>query len=235
MSSSKNIGFTVEDNSSEAEALAALESLKRMARYGRLAEKVLREIKTKGYYDGLAPMLSTRRYGDPKSATVSFRRLPQKLPISREEFPSIHELKVLVSPFKPSTKLHESKSAAILVSGPCLIQTESGKPEYEIRPDSFPLGYVRVSKTRTSWGQNGRSPIPIPKNRSGHGSKHLLEHFSEALSREVCNTAQSHDEAVAKTWDLRKAIAQALLDEGVSDRLLGEILSISQVSEIMSA
>ena len=54
--------FTVDESIEPKAAAQALEELRRMAKYGRMADRALKSIREKGFYDGFAPLAGQRGF-----------------------------------------------------------------------------------------------------------------------------------------------------------------------------
>jgi hypothetical protein len=81
--------FVVHNDSKDETIQAAIRDLKRTARYGRMAERALEDIKTKGFHEGRVCVVHKDHY---LSAVV--HKYPAFQPVSRSDLPDWAELTV---------------------------------------------------------------------------------------------------------------------------------------------
>ena len=239
--------FTVNENSSEEAAKSAVTDLRRMARYGRLAEKALKSIQSGGYYDKMAPMLTepepdwnaVHRSDSSMKATVRLRKFPKKLEISRSDLAPFKSLRTkLGKTIDSSHGGHPNKEVELWLEGPIRVQTLPSQATYDQEDVSVQIGCIRINKGSISWLQRD-SPygscqaFRVYRNLKHEGAENAVIAFAKTISKKLC--VHPGVPPAAKTLDLQNGAWEWLIDDGIAESLFAEIYPAITISQIMES
>jgi len=238
--------FTVDEDSSEKGAQEALSDLRRMARYGRMAQAALDSLKARGCYDGLAPMISLPQDDwnakGRKKAEVRIRRLPRKLGISRADLAPLGELRIRLGKGRDTTySAHPCRELELWLEGPMMVQTRPGVAEYELTESSHRVGGVRINKGHLSWLQDSRSgygtgtAFRVYQETKYEGAKKTIAEFARSVSMCLCTVGEREMVPAAKTLDLQASAWEWLVADGVAERLLADVHPAVTISQVMDS
>ena len=213
----------------------AIRDLKRMARFGRMAESALSQIKEKGWVEGKFPAATiSHYYGELK---IGSHYLEATVAPTRSMVPDFTDLKVTLG--KLDTDSHggtEFSIAMVNLSGTGFAQV--GR-EIMIRQFTEKAGCLRLKKDggisynpMNTFVNNGKVVKIYSEFKSANAiesAKSLAADFTIAMS--VCddkNPSQLYN-------DLMKSTQQWLVEEGHIKRLSLELRDAARVLGVMSA
>jgi hypothetical protein len=241
--------FTVDESISQEDAEEALRDLRRMIRYGRMAERAMKSLQEKGYYDGLAPLapetdqLHRGQYSVGKQKSdVRFAHLPKRLPISREDLGPMAELRLDFDKVETTSYSgNPCKEVKIYLEGPMAFQVASGLPKYKIDEDRRQIGKIRINKGHLSWLENTASGYGegsawrVYKEMKYAGAQESLAAFSKGASLILVKREDSDHVFAAKTLELQATAWEWFLADGHAERFFAEIHQMTKIAEVMDS
>ena len=239
--------FTVDESIEPRDAEKALEELRRMAKYGRMADRALRSIREKGFYDGFAPLAGlpgssySGQYAQgKKKSDVRFARLPARRAVSREDLGPMGELRLELDKVRDTKYAgNDCKEVSLWLRGPMAVQVANGLPEYEIRESRRQLGSVRVNKGHLSWLENSAygsgAAWRVYKEMKYAGARESLAAFSRGVSC-ILTVLESKDLMFsAKTLELQATAWGLFLADGHAERLFRDIHGLIVAAIVMES
>jgi hypothetical protein len=243
--------FTVDESIDAEMAEKALKNLRRMVRYGRMAERAMKSIAQKGYYDGLTPLADGIEpfYGGrfsqgKKKSEIRFARLPMRQPISREDLGPMSDLRLELGKIENTSYSGNScKEVQLYINGPMAIQQKSALPVYTIEEDCRKIGSVRINKGHLSWLENDRNGNSggawrIYKEMKYAGARDSLVAFAKGVSLMLCVRDKGDDGTLvysAKTLELQETAWEWFLADGYAEKFFREIHELIRVAEVMDS
>ena len=233
--------FTVGTDSSELEAKLAITKLRRTIRHGRIAEKALKSIQTKGSYEGSVLLLnkSETEWAGSKAFEGNTQRLSQRLSISRADLGDFNKLRFTFGRIKDGSHGgHPHKMMDLLVIGDIPMQMKDFEPVYEMERDcSQKFGHVRINKGSIAWLDDSYAPVAcrLFTTYASDKSKDTLNHFANELSKKLCMGLERQTELCAKSNELLETASEWLIADGIAEKLLIQILAEAKVAEIQNA
>lgn len=239
--------FTVNEDSSEEAAKSAVTNLRRMARYGRLAEKALKSIQSSGHYDKMAPMLTEpeqdwsahHRPENSRKAEVRLRKFPKKLGISRSDLAPFKSLRTKLGKTENSSHGgHPNKEVELWLEGPIRVQTLPSQAAYVQEDVSIQIGSIRINKGSISW-LDGTYPygacqaFRIYQNLKHKGAENAIIAFAKTISKKLC--VYPGVLPAAKTLDLQNGAWEWLIEDGIAENLFAEIHPAITISQVMDS
>lgn len=240
-------GFTVDESIDPKDAEAAMRDLRRMIRFGKMAERAMRSLREKGFYDGLAPLAPqpgqayVGQYSQGKrKADVRFARLPMRLGVSREDLGPMAELRLEFDRIEDTKYAgNPCKELDVFLAGPMALQVASGLPRYEVREDRRKVGTVRINKGHLSWLENASygngAAWRVYKEMKYPGAKESLAAFSKGASKILVELEDKGMSFAAKTLELQATAWEWFLADGHALRFFRDIHESVRVAEVMES
>ena len=240
--------FTVDEDSATLQATQVLKELRRMARFGRMADKALKDLETQGFCDRLVPVagIPSNDWGlhneTKKKVEVHFVRLPERLDFSRADLGPFDKLRMEVDIAK-NTKYSGNPclEVPLFLAGPMATQTVSGRAVYSIEESRRDVGFIRINKSGLSWITPRGMAQKVYKETKYSGAQESIKAFAAALSniivikKFIVSSIPGQQLLVAaKTLKLQKHAAEWLIEDGHAERLFLEISNLTRMSEILS-
>lgn len=207
----------------------AVRSLKRLARFGRMAEAALSKIKEKGWVDGRYPSANPGRYGGLEIGSSYFEAM---VPPTRNMVPDLTDLKVSLG--KLRTDHHggtEFKSATLGLSGTGFAQV---KREIVARPFEKKMGSIRLKKDGgLSYESKSSNVVKVYSEFKSEKAADSAQTFADDF---VSALAECDDNDPSQLYnDLVQSVRYWLIDEGHIKRLCLEARDAARVLGVMSA
>lgn len=234
--------FTVDESINPKDAEEAFKNLRRMIRYGRMAERALKSIKATGYYNGITPLApspssvyssNSAQHAGKRKTDVKFSYLPKRLGISREDLGPMSELRLEFG----SMNMH--REIELFLVGPMAEQVENGMPEYEVSPGRRRLGTIRINKGHLSWLENAQygtgGAWRVYKEMKYSGAKESLAAFSKGASKILVERQNQEHAFAAKTLELQAEAHAWFLADGHAERMFLEIHEMTKIIEVMQS
>lgn len=251
--------FVVDNDSKDETARAAIRDLKRMVRYGKLAERALGDIKTKGSHEGRVCVVHKDHY---LSAVV--HRYPAFQPVSRSDLPDWAGLTVVCGEVEKG-----AYGGSTFAKMPVYVDGRGLCHARESNTGNHPTGKLtsRVVKTKLRLGQNfARLGFCRLKSNgevtfeTDHRWNHLVGKVfrikrnveaSDKTRLEAAVFAKIYAHALVycgenyeyggkenvsqKMLDLREAVPGWLMEDGMIARMFGDMLDSIDVSRVFGA
>jgi hypothetical protein len=240
--------FCVDNNSDPQAAEGALRDLKRMVKFGRRAEKILKALKEEGRFDGQIPMISKSDGG----YSVGVHRFPAYESISRADIPGWENLslefgdqtegsyggsKFLTMPiYLKGTALMMELDADCGYTGRVIQARWFGAKIARAR-----LGDCRLKSNGTvTFEANDRylNTKVFKIRRSGNAEE--AETFAKLVAKCLINLSasgysmyQQRHKVSQKMIDLQNAVPGWLLEDGHIDRFFDDTLNAILVTRVM--
>jgi hypothetical protein len=238
------IDFTVEEVSDNLVAKRAIMDLRRMARYGKVAQRALEELDRKGFCDTRVPMmtdpartgnsrLNSDTYYDTQH-TVYVKRLPKKETVSRKDLPAFNPIEASLALSERRIlwkKDQELLYLELTIKGPAIIQTQPEKSIYEVEEKSARMETVVVDRERILYPFMGSNFMCIEKGSDQY--EESVELFAESVSEKLC--VLSPYKPTAKTMEMSRRAEEWLITEGVAARLLDDICRMARIHQVMES
>lgn len=225
-------------------------NLRRMVKYGKMAERALRDIKAQGFAHGTFPTVGSpirNSYGNRHQVSnVVEVRLKAYVDPVRELAPPLSDLGIYFGNVETSYNGGaEFEQLPLIVRGQIFRQR---RDEHVIEDGSIPFGYLRLLKNGYSFEQRRTAPGPeeemvhmtgtgsvfqVYSNFKYDGAQKMLKGFAAAISWAVVRTAKG-TEADQLTTDMEKAVEGWLMSEGHVHRMCEEMHRHLTVREVQS-
>lgn len=244
--------FCVNNRSDPKSVTEAVTALKRMVRFGKRAERALKELETEGFFDGRVPVM------DPcyKSYSARVVRFPAYIPISRDDIPGWKDMTIDFGELhKGSHGGHEFRQFQVFFRGTALAAetedyTHTGKILYEPQKHGVKtsqLGYCRIKSNGSvtfapcfCGYPNVPSVIRVKRNpEASDKTRTEALQFATMLAYVIiqCNDGYGYDreKIPQQLLDLRVALPVWLVEDGIVRRMFNEILDIVEVTKVTDA
>jgi len=207
----------------------AVRNLKRLARFGRMAEAALTQIKEKGWVDGKYPSANPGGYGGLGIGSCYFEAM---VPPTRSMISDLTDLKVSIGKLRSDSHGGtEFKSAALMLSGTGFAQV---KREIVARPFEKKIGFIRLKKDGgLSYESKSSTVVKVYSEFKSEKAAYSAQAFADDF---VSALAECDDNDPSQLYnDLMQAVRDWLIDEGHVKRLCLEARDAARVLGVMSA
>jgi hypothetical protein len=212
--------FSVDEIANEQVRIKAVQDMKRTIKMAKIAEKALKSIEEKGYYEGRVAVIT-------QNPVV--RVYKKEIPINRSLAPDFKDLKIILG----EIDRYGRSRVPVHVSGTIFSRDDTGK----LVEGSDQIGYVSMNKGGYSFsgfqlGVSYRSYYPACKLYSKYHRLSSLKTV-DIMSKSLGHSIVGHlgDQF---TNSMREKVPVWLKQEGVAERLLLELLDTLKVAEVMS-
>ena len=186
--------FCVNNSSDPEDVKEAIHALRRMIRYGKLADKALQQMQTIGYYNGRVPCTQqkSRTYGNPG---VRYHKFPAYKSISRDQIPGYRDFRISISERKESYK-HDTKFDVYFEGFHTSFDEDTQKFVTKHTDDNHAnlVGRLRVCSNCLSFRASHSTKLPSIKifnNCNLPGANRAILSFASAISYAMANGRSS--------------------------------------------
>lgn|SRR5512135_390027 len=247
--------FSVDKFSDDEACDRAIEQLERMVALGDQARAALDEIRSKGFYEGKAPVAgpeSPQWYDQGRGQighSVRFAVLQKRQPFSRADLPPLSNLQLIFKEAE-NTKYsgHPCIEIPLYCKGQVARQVDLAGTLAFYEQEQM-LGTIRINKNHLSFIENSnRKTVHVYQDLSkapADKAKESATIFAERLARMMISegldiSAESAEKAgfvlmAARTLSLQQAAPQWFIEDGVVQRMYEEIHQYARVLEVMEA
>ena len=247
--------FSVDHSSKMDDAVTAVKELRRMIRYGKLAEQALQSIMKTGFHNGQTPC--ARKYIEFGSASIVHHRFRELVVPTREHLCPMSELRVTLGD-KPVSN-YGPVFVPVIMSGPMKVQWDHG--QVETRHRKVTIGNVRLNKGTPTFSKAAEAPgVPgingvfkIYKDGKSAKAHDTIDAIARSAAIFLMRAAYDCDEIVPRqktrsfdhraslpkkdqlTQDIGIAAAYWLVQDGHAERFMEEIWCAIPVIQVMLA
>jgi len=237
--------FSVDSSSNDEACAEAINRLEQVVKLGQEAQRALDAIRDYGYYEGPAPVATepcaVHDFGFDRGPgtfakgyvghSIRPAVLQKRSTFSRVDLPPLDNLKLEYGPMKKGQYGgHDCSEVPLFAYGLVARQTDPiGKLEFD--EDKHQLGVVRINKHHLSFVEDdySRRTVQVYKTFSSSPAKAdaAALTFATRLARVMVGVSRNDDHEeyamAAKTLDLQRAVPRWFIEDGVIERMFGEI------------
>jgi hypothetical protein len=229
--------FCVNNSSDPEDVKEAIHALRRMIRYGKLADKALQQIQTVGHYDGRVPCTEqkARGYGHPG---IQYQKFPAYKSISRDQIIGYKDFKISLSE-KRDTGNPNIEFDVYFEGFYTHFDDEAMKFVTKHTNDKDYLnlvGKLRVCSNYLSFRASYSTKLPAVKifnNCNLPGANAAMLSFASAVSYAVFLGIQWLTNVPQQTIDLHKNLPAWLIEDGFCRKWFREIRDHVAVASVM--
>ena len=208
---------------SEKDKEDILHGLRSLARLGKHASHVLRQIEKNGYYEGsvIVAITSYGQHTDWRTPDLGRRMLVKTDGKLRGDIPDPSEISLRFQDTKRKSEME------MRIEGPVITITGPSKHEVRMKPDIF-LGYIRFNKTGTVVDINTtikvrKKKIPVGEEKTAFIKK-LVYMLVESEARVTTDSPY--------TQFLRKTYVRLIEESGTFERLWKFIMEMEPILSV---
>lgn len=238
----ERFGFSVDSNSDDAACAEAINRLETVVKLGQEAQRALDAIRDNGYFEGPAPVATEAAVHDfgftPEPGSyakgyaghsIRLAVLQKRLQFSRADLPALDNLKLEYGPLKKASYGgHDCMEIPLFAYGQVARQVDAiGTLEFD--EDKHQLGAIRINKHHLSFVEDDYSRRTVQVYKTLVSSTPKAEAaalvFATRMARLIVDVARRDDclYLAARTLDLQRAVPKWFIDDGVVERMFGEI------------
>ena len=241
-------GFSVDSSSKDEECDKVITQLACLIELGKVAQSTLDVIRTTGYFEGIVPIASDKHTGYHGGSctdvhTVRYAVLQKRQSISRADLPELGNLQLSFGKLRDSSYGgHDCKEVELFCEGLVARQIDQiGTVEFSQEREK--LGSIRINKSHLSFVEDSyqKKTSTIYKTFAASAkSADSAQHFARCLGAFMMDTGPEPGTMrslclVAKTLDLQKESPTWFIEDGVVERMFGDIHQMIRVIEVMDA
>ena len=250
--------FVVNDNQDPKKSRKAIQNLKRMIKYGKIAEAALKNINTQGYHSGRSPIINEvhglsisgfsneRNRPTSKLATCEYVRFHKRVEVSRSDVGDLSKLRAEVD--------HTDGGKPVLyLAGPLFFQLFPNKDIFEIKEGRRQLGFININKGYISLTPhtdveppNGFDDKVIRIYQAMAFAKESLQSFSAYAGTALADVElvkyatpypnkKTRPGMMSKTIEIQNKSGEWIYEEGHAERLFLEINRLVKVHQVMTS
>jgi len=239
-------GFSVDSSSKDEECDKVITQLACLIELGKVAQSTLDTIRTTGYFEGIVPIASDKHTGYHRGSctdvhahhhTVRYAVLQKRQSISRADLPELGNLQLSFGKLRDSSYGgHDCKEVELFCEGLVARQIDQiGTTEFT--QERKKLGSIRINKSHLSFVEDSYQKKTSTVYKTFAASPKSVEsaqHFARCLGVFMMDTGPEPG-LVAKTLDLQKESPTWFIEDGVVERMFGDIHQMIRVIEVMDA
>lgn len=232
----KKYPFYVNDNDDPKNISETVQGLRRLAAYGRIAARALRELKTTGRHEGRVPCIRQQRWVKDVGYEFIVEEVvfPSSQDVTRDDFPEYGNFSIGFGLLKTGWHGGISAQEIGLLLKHQMRWEEMGSPNWS-RQEVY-LGSIRVKRNGSlSFLTKENKAHKLYKKPVNENAKLSVEVFAkEMASRLISYEHERLSKFVPQNiLSLRMALSVWLLEDGHAQRLIEEIVDNAKVAVVM--
>lgn len=234
--------FTVDNNASDAKCAEMIEALRRTVKYGKMAEKALRNIRENGFHDGKVPCAHAHPYG------MEVHRFPKRVAVDRSMIPEWKSLSVACGEIRETRVCGRPiKTLSVYLVGIGLRPDFADAKTVHVRkiahgpgrPHSK-IGDARLKKSGEITLDTRHGVMRIRRSSGAYeGAMRDAARFAALTAQILVGTEDlspyCRGRCPAQLLDLEAQIKAWLIEDGIANRMANDIFDAAEVAKIMSA